>query len=158
MIFVTTFIFTLILSYVAHAVPACGDAAPPEELYEPYEVTFDAQRILYDVRWDTKYDYPNGDTSNVSCHNLAPLYPHFHNIPHFLLIGAAFDVKWGPSCTKCWNLTNIKTRKSIYLLAIDYTPSGFKLGKRVFDAFMGVGTVGAKVEATLALPRFCLFK
>ncbi len=80
MIFVTTFILTLILSYVARAVPACGDAAPPEELYrdeaeyyEPYEVTFDAQSIIPEpVWWDTKYDNPNGNTHNVTCSNLDP--------------------------------------------------------------------------------------
>ncbi len=150
MIFFTTFILTLILSYVARAVP--------EELYEPYEVTFDAQPILYDIAWDIKYDDPHGDTENVTCSNIATQYPHFVDIPDFPYIGAAFNVKQGPSCIKCWKLTNVKTRKSMFLYSIDYTPSGFKLGKKLFDSFIGTGTVGAKVEAASISPTFCIIK
>ncbi len=161
MIFFTTFILTLILSYVARAVPACGDAASPEELYEPYELTFDSPPIIvFNATWDIKYDNPNGNTHNVTCSNLDPPYPHFHNIPQFPYIGAAFDVRWGPGgCLKCWKLTNLKTRRSIYLFAIDATPNGFKLGKRVFEAFTG-GTVEVKVEATLdsGPPSVCGFR
>ena len=157
MIFVTTFILTLILSYVARAVPACGDAAPPEELYrdeaeyyEPYEVTFDAQSIIPEpVWWDTKYDNPNGNTHNVTCSNLARRHPHLDDFPDFPYIGAAFDVQKGPTCSKCWKLTNLRTHESIAFYALDNTNSGFKLGKGVFDVFIGAGVQGAKVEATV---------
>ena len=156
MIFFTTFIFTIILSYVARAVPTCGDAAPPEELYEPYEVTFDAQSIiLSNATWDIKYDNPNGDTNNVTCSSLAPQYPHFHDFPQFPYIGAAFYI-WGPTCGMCWKLTNLKTQKSIYLFAIDYNPGGFKLGKDVFTAFTG-GTAEVEVEATSISSSVCGF-
>ncbi len=154
----TTFILTLILSYVARAVPACGDAAPPEELYEPYEVTFDAEPIILEPAWwDTKYDNPNGDTSNVTCTSLAPGYPHFHDFPQFPYIGAAFDVK-RDSCSKCWQLTDLKTRKTIVLVAIDFTPSGFKLGKNVFTAFTGGTVMPVQVEATLLTHSICGFR
>ncbi len=157
MIFFTTFILTLILSYVARAVPACGNAAPPEELYEPYEVTFDTLPILLaNATWDTKYDNPNGSTHNVTCSNLAHQYPYFHNIPHWPYIGAAFDVKKGPSCSTCWKLINSKTGKSISFFAIDYTHDGFKLGKKVFHALTG-GTVEVKIEATLVPLSVCGF-
>ncbi len=150
MVFFTTFILTLILSYVARAVPACADAAPPEELYEPYEVTFDVGPIIFvDVGWDLKYDDPDGSTNNVTCSNLARRHPHLDDFPDFPNIGAAFDVQNGPTCSTCWKLTNLKTHESIAFLAIDNTNSGFKLGKEVFDVFIGEGVHGAKVEAAL---------
>ncbi len=155
MIFLATFILTLILSNVARAVPACGDAAPPEELYEQYEVMFDAQPIfLENATMDVKYDNWNGDTRTVTCSNLAPQFPHFHNFPQFPRIGAAFNVKQGPGCSKCWRLTDSKTRRSISLFAIDATHDGFKLGKRVFEALTG-GTVEVKVEARLVPLSVC---
>ncbi len=166
MIFVTTFILTLILSYVARAVPACGDAAPPEELYrdeaeyyEPYEVTFDAQSIIPEpVWWDTKYDNPNGNTHNVTCSNLAPHYPHFNKIPHWPYIGASFDVKPGRGCGKCWKLTYPKSKKSISFLAVDHTPKGFKIGKKVYTLLTGGTAEPVQVQATMVPLSVCGYK
>jgi len=157
MIFFTTFILTLILSYVARAVPACGGVVPPEELHEPYEATFDAEPIFLEIAaWDTKYDDWNGNTNSVTCSNLSHQYPHFHNLPDFPYIGASFVVKRDPGCSRCWKLTNPKTSKSIFLLDIDATKRGFKLGKKVFEGFTGE-TEEMKIEAQLVSLSDCDF-
>ena len=43
MIYFTTLIFTLLLSHIARAVPACGDVASPEDQYDTYD---DGQPVL----------------------------------------------------------------------------------------------------------------
>jgi Cerato-platanin len=103
MIYYTTFIFTLLLAYVARAVPACGDVASPEDMYDPmYD---DEQLVLatYKATWDDKYDNANGDTIGVVCSSLAPKYPHFKVIPHFPYIGGVSNIRGNsPNCGKCW--------------------------------------------------------
>ena len=104
MIYFTTLIFTLLLSHIARAMPACGDVASPEDVYD----TYDDELILatYKVTWDATYDNPNGNTNGVACsngpHGLAGAYPKFHNFPDFPYLGGAFDTKWGSAnCRKC---------------------------------------------------------
>jgi hypothetical protein len=57
MIYFTTFIFTLLLSHIARAMPPCGDVASPEELFD----TYDDEQVLasYKVTWDATYDGNN---------------------------------------------------------------------------------------------------
>ena len=157
MIYFTTFIFTLLLSHVAHAVP-CGDVASSQELYNT------DQPILstYKVTWDATYDNPDGSTNSVACSNgpngLAGTYPYFEDFPDFPYLGGAFDIKWGsPNCGKCWNLTDTQTSRWIYFTAIDATESGFNIGQEAFTALNG-GTVGngtLEVEAISVPVHFC---
>ena len=164
MIHLATFIFTLLLAYIARAMPACGDFASPQGLYDTYD---DDGLVLatYKVTWDATYDNPNGNTDSVACSNgpngLAPKYPHFKSFPDFPYLGGAFDVKWGsPNCGKCWKLTDKNTHRTIYFTAIDAAGNGFNIGKKAFIALNG-GTVGAgtlEAEAISVPHHFCGFK
>ena len=162
MIYFTSFIFTLLLAHIARAVPACGDIASPEGVYNP---TIDTEQAVihatFKVTWDSIYCNPKGNTSSVACSNLAGKYPYFGDFPSFPYLGGAFDIKFGsPNCGKCWKLINTKNRKSIYFTAIDSAESGFNLGKCAFIELNG-GTVGSGIlEAeAIAVPRhFCGFK
>jgi Cerato-platanin len=164
MIYFTAFIFTLLLSHIARAMPTCDDAASPQDTYDMYD---DVQLVLasYKVTWDATYDNGNGNTNSVACsngpHGLAGDYPHFKNFPDFPYLGGAFDTKWGSSnCGKCWKLTVQKTKRSIYFTAIDAAGNGFNIGKHAFIALNG-GTVGnGTLEAeAISVPRhFCGFK
>jgi hypothetical protein len=143
MIYFTTFTLTLILSHVVRATPACGDISPPEELYNPtYADYADDQNTLpnpfCNVAWSSYYDNPNGDTNKVACNNFAHRYPHFHNIPRFPYIGGAWNIKRGSrSCFSCWNLTDVKTRKTIFVTVINSAKSGGVISKEAFNVLNG---------------------
>ena len=138
MIYFTTFIFTLLLSHIARAVPACGDDASPKGLYDPtYD---DVQQPIqpphhHKITWDRKYDHRHGDTKSVTCSHLAHRYPHFKDFPQFPNIGAAFDIHGPPHCGKCWKLHH--KNKSISLTAIDHAAKGFKISKEAFEKLNG---------------------
>jgi hypothetical protein len=163
MIYFTTFIFTLLLSHIARAMPPCGDFASPQNVYDMYD---DEQLILptYEVTWDSTYDNPNGDTNSVACSNgpngLAGEYPYFNDFPDFPYLGGAFDTKWGsPNCRKCWKLTDTQTGRIIFIAAIDAAGGGFNIGKHAFIALNG-GTVGSgtlEAEAYAVPGNFCGF-
>ncbi|KAN0126477.1 Cerato-platanin domain containing protein [Russula decolorans] len=163
MIYVATFVFTLLLSHIARAMPACGVVASPEDLYHTYDYE---QLVLatYKVTWDATYDNPNGNTNGVACSNgpngLADTYPQFHNFPDFPYLGGAFDTKWGSSnCGKCWKLTNKKTGRWIHFTAIDAAGGDFNIGKKAFILLNG-GTVGAgtlDAEARSVAGHLCGF-
>ena len=165
MIHFNTFILTFLLSHIARAIPACGDAASLENLYDPtYD---DIQQPLitsYKVTWDGTYDNKHGDTNSVACsngpHGLAHRYPHFKDFPDFPYIGGAFDVHWGsPNCGKCWRLHNKKTNKSISLIAIDADGGGFNIAKEAFIKLGGnVGSGTLEAEAKEVPPSVCGFK
>ena len=157
MIYFTSFIFTLLLAHVARAVPACGDVASSQEVYDSEEPLL----ATYKVTWDATYDNPKGKTTSVACSNLAPIVPYFKDFPDFPYLGGAFDVKFGsPNCGKCWKLTDKKTHRFIYFTAIDATSPGFNIGKKAFIDLNG-GTVGAgtlEAEAIAVPKHFCGFK
>ena len=164
MIYFTTLIFTLLLSHIARAVPACFDVASPKDQYDTYD---DGQLVLatYKVTWNAKYDDPNGSTNSVACsngpHGLAGEYPHFKNFPDFPYLGGAYDTNHGSSnCGKCWKLTNTKTHRWIYFTSIDGAGSGYSIGKRAYTELNG-GTVGSgsmEAEAQSVPGHFCGFK
>jgi len=161
MIYFATFIFTLLLSHIARAVPACGDDASPKDLYDP--VYDDVQQpfvLEYSVTWDDKYDNKLGETKTLTCSKLAHKYPKFKDLPNFPYIGAAFDVKNGFHCGKCWKLRNKKTDKSISLTAVDYIPNleGFKISKEAFKKLGGKSGVRLEVEAQEVKSSVCGFK
>jgi hypothetical protein len=162
MIYFTTFIFTLLLSHITHAVPACGDAASPKDLYDPmYDDVQEPFLADHKVTWDAKYGHKHGDTKKVECSKLAHRYPHFVDFPDFPYIGAAFNVKHGShNCGKCWKLRNKKNNKSISLTVIDHTEKGFKISKEAFEKLNNgkPGTTLDDVEAHEVPPSVCGFK
>jgi Cerato-platanin len=163
MIYFTTFIFTLLLSHIARAVPACGDDASPKDLYDTsYDDVQQPLFIEYRVEYDEKYDHKNGDTKKLACgHSLAPRYPHLKDIPHYPYIGAAFDIHKGShNCGKCWKLHNKKTNKTISLSAVDSTEKGFKVSKEAYEKLGGKpgGHGHLDVEAEHIPPSVCGFK
>jgi hypothetical protein len=172
MIYFATFVFTILLSHIARAMPACGDVASPEGLYDTYDDTYDDEQFLeqpvlddtYKVTWDSTYDNPNGNTDSVACsngpHGLAGTYPQFKDFPISPYIGGAFDVKWGsPNCGKCWKLYNKKTNKSISLIAIDAAGTGFNIAKEAFIKLGGnVGSGTLDAQAKQVPPSVCGFR
>jgi len=169
MIYFSIFILTLILSHIARAMPACDDVddvAPPEELYDP---TYNDDQqilpiILYNVTYSTKYDNKYGDTNKTACntgpHGLAHRFPHFKNFPHFPKIGGAWNVKWGSQyCGSCWNLTNVKNRKTISIIAMDKAKSGYNISHEAFKILHGGGWGHVlKAEAKLVAPYWCGYR
>jgi hypothetical protein len=156
MIYFTTFILTLLLSHIAHATSAC-DAS--EELHNPYADS--AQRdqdtlappnipppgILYNVTWAGKY---TGDPKNVTCSNPTRQYPHFGDIPRFPNYGGAWNVvsKDSKFCRTCWNLTDPKTRKTIFIIVIDTAkPGWYNISQEAFIVLNG-GHSGKALQAT----------
>jgi hypothetical protein len=163
MIYLTTFILTLLLSHIARATPACGDVTSPEELYDPTYT--DAQNalpiVVYNVTWTNKYDNKNGSTNCVACSNLADRYPHFRDFPGFPYIGGAFNIERGsPNCGECWRLTNLRIHISIYFTAIDTATSGFNITRESFIALNGgkLGNGTLQAEAALVPRHLCGFK
>jgi Cerato-platanin len=163
MIYFTTFILTLLLSHIARATPACGDVASPEELYDPtYADAADGQHvlpiILYNVTWTTKYDNKSGSTKSGACSNLARHYPHYKDFHDFPYIGGAYNVKPNNQyCGSCWNLTDLKTNKTISLVVLDSTKTGYNISKEAFNKLNGgkVGSTWLQAEAKPVLPHFC---
>jgi hypothetical protein len=156
MIYFTTFIFTLLLSHIARATPACGDVASPEELSDPAYA--DTQQdlhtlpiIVYNVTWTNEYDHKNGNTKNVACHKYFDhKYPHFKDFPRFPYIGGAWNVKKGSKiCGTCWNLTDLKTHKTISIAPIDSAAANhYNISKEAFNVLNG-GLLGSKwLQAT----------
>ena len=156
MIYFTTFIFTLLLSHIACALPGCGDAAPPEDLYEPtYDDVQEPLFTNYPVEWDKKYDGGNHDTKNLSC---AHRYPHYKNIPHYPYIGGASFIRPGPSCSRCWKLHNKKTNKTVSVSVVDHaSPPGFKVSKKVYDDLGGKPGKKMEVEGNMVPRSVCGF-
>ncbi|KAI0265480.1 hypothetical protein BGY98DRAFT_1035672 [Russula aff. rugulosa BPL654] len=112
MIYFTTFIFTLLLSHITRAVPACGNAASPKDLYD---TTYDDSRGVASTQ-------PDGDTKTLDIY----LFPS---------IGGAFDIKNKISfaCNRCWKLHNPKTSRSLYILAVDAAKTGLNISKTAFQ-------------------------
>ena len=124
MIYFTTFIFTLLLSHITRAVPACGNAASPKDLYDttnddvqqPFDLPLPTINVT--VTWSSFYDNPNGDTKTLVCPERVP---HFKDIHDFPLIGGASDIKNKTSfvCNRCWRLYNPKTSVALTIFAVD---------------------------------------
>ena len=152
MVYFAILIFTLLLSHIARAMHACGDAASPQDVYNAY----DDEEIFatFSVSKDIIYDNPDGNTPGVVCSDLAKTFPLFPKFPAFPYLGGAFDIKYGsaknPTCGQCWKLTNKKTSRSIYLTAIDaVTNSAFNIGSVAYNDLDGGSgsTTPMEVEA-----------
>ena len=161
MIYFTTLIFTLLLSHIARAVPACGNVASPQNIYDAY----DDELVLVDTKvvLDTtgKYDNPNSKTSDTTCTNLAVKYPQFKNFVGFSNIGGSPNIKPGnlAHCGWCWKLTNKKTGKSIYFTTVDSHAHSFNLGTMAFRELSGGTETGPlDVDAVPIHSAPCPFK
>jgi hypothetical protein len=126
-------------------------------MYDPMYGDEQVMFATYTATWDSKYDNSNGYTNSTACPSLAPKYPYFHNIPHFPLLGAAFNIQGhkSPNCGHCWKLTNTKTHRTIYFTAIDTTKSGFVLSGGAFVMLTGGSTRPLEVEAKEVPPQLC---
>ena len=153
MIYFTTFILTLLLSHTARAMPACGDVAAPEELYD---TTFtDAQHApISNVTWSSYYDDPDGDTNKTACPPLGPFYQHFKDIPNFPYIGG---VRGGLiPCRACVKLRNVKPPyRTIHITIMDSASNGYNISKEAFNALNGGPGTNLYAEPSVADPRFC---
>ena len=136
--------------------PACGDVAPPEELYN---TTFtDAQHappnVVSDVTWSIYYDDPNGDTKKTACSHLAGRYPHFKDFPHPPYIGS---VKGGLiPCLTCVKLKNTKPPyRTIHITIINSAAAGYEISKEAFNALNGGPGTKLQAEPSVADPSNC---
>ena len=166
MIYFITFILTTLLSHIARATPACGDVAPPEELYDPTYT--DAQRdqhslppILYNVTWTHNYD-PNHSTKGIACFHIGPLYPQFKDIPYYpRIVGMSFIKSHPERCGTCWNLTAVKPpHKTISVTVIDSdeTGSAANLPEMAFNLLNGGPGISLIADFKEVDPRHCRFK
>lgn len=158
MIYFTIFVFTLLFSHIARATPACGDVTSPEVIYDP--IYADAQVaqhatpippiFIYNVTWSNEYDNKNGNTSKVICNTLDHRFPHFGDFPHFPYIGGAWNIlRNSLLCGSCWNLTDLKTRKTVFVTIIDHSRGGYNISKEAFNELNG-GKLGSKTLQAVA--------
>ena len=175
MIYFTTFILALLLSHIACATATCDDVFSPDDaimyadaqqgqhaLHKP-PVTKPPPKsttppkpppvVLHSIACTNKYDNPNGSTKSVTCSNLAHKYPHFGNFPHFPYIGGAWNITSSSSkaCGACVNLTDPKTRKTVFITVIDRArttkPGWYNISEVAFKALNG-GKPGIVLQAS----------
>jgi hypothetical protein len=161
MIYFTTFIFTLLLAHIARAVPACGDVASPEEVFDTYDYELVPATATYKVTFDYIYDSAFFNTNGVACDNLSGTYPQLKDFPGFPFLGGSFDASRNTStCGKCWKLYNKKSSETVYITAIDKAGVGFNIARTAFIELNG-GTLGAgtlEAEAEPVPGYYCGFK
>jgi hypothetical protein len=159
MMYFTTLIVTLLLSHIARAMPACGDVASPQDMYDIYD---NEQLVLapYRATLNQLFDNPDSNTNGVACsdgqNGLASRFPQFKYFNTFPFVGGAVDTRWNSTnCGKCWQLTNPKNGWWVYFTAIDAS-GGFNIGQRTFAALGGSVAAGAMdVEAVPVDRSFC---
>ena len=165
MICFITFILTTLLTHIARATPACGDVACPEKLYNP--AIADAQQdqhtlfpIVQDnVKWTHKYD-PNRSTKGITCSYFPSHYPQFKDFPFYPNIGGMSFIKSHPElCGTCWNLTVVKSHKTISVMAIDSDEAGWvDLTEKAFNLLNGGPGISLKAIPEKVDARYCRFK
>jgi hypothetical protein len=158
MIYLTTFIFTLLLTQITRALPqACGEPivseSPSPELYgdAPYNLPVPSHLRTW---YNKEYDQGHRSLNGVACSNgefgLVSRFPTFRDVPSFPFIGGAFDVAWNsPNCGGCWRLTNRANNDSIHITAIDTADAGFKISEVAFKKLSG-GPLGSGVLDVVA--------
>ena len=159
MFLLTTFIATLFVTQIVHAVPQpCQYSISPqlsttEEHFRNGNATYTAQR-------DSKYDKGATLLTSTTCSQtqFAKDYPKFKDVPLFGKIGGAFNTPSNKPpyypCGAIWELTNAGDEsKSAFFVAIDsssVTGVEFALSNSVFKALGGSdSTQGLKVEAKI---------
>lgn len=159
MVYITTFILTLLLSHIARALPrACGDVivislesdSPRGLSYGDgdgqYTIPNPVPMAQYKTSYDPTYDNQDVSMDKVACsdgrHGLAARFATFRDIPTFPYIGGAFDIVWNsPNCGSCWLLTNTANNMSITITTIDTAGLGFNIAESAFEDLNG-GDVG----------------
>ena len=129
--------------------PPTPTKPPPKSTTPP----FPPPGLLYDVTWAPKYGNKNVSTKSATCSNLARQYPHFGNFPHFPYIGGAWNINSSSSkaCGECVNLTDPKTRKTIFITIMDKAkttkPGWYNISEVAFKALNG-GKSGTVLQAS----------
>lgn len=109
------------------------------------------------VSYEPQYDNASGDLASTACsdgqNGLITRFgwQHFGDVPSFPYIGGAETIAgWNsPSCGTCWQLTYADTGKSINVLAVDHTDSGFNIAQEALDDLTNgqAGQLG-RIDAT----------
>ena len=110
------------------------------------------------VSYDQTYDNASGSLDTVACSDgpnglETKGYTTFGSLPHFPNIGGAAAVAgWNsPQCGTCWQLTY--NGKSINVLAVDHTDSGFNIALGAMQSLTGGNAIDlGVVTATVAGP------
>ncbi|KAF7970192.1 hypothetical protein HWV62_24838 [Athelia sp. TMB] len=99
------------------------------------------------LSYDQTYDTKSTSLSTVACSDgtnglLTAGFTTFGSLPKFPYIGGAQAVAgWNsPNCGSCWNVTytnSKKVSKSISVLAIDHTDSGFNIALEAMNTLTG---------------------
>ena len=106
------------------------------------------------VSYDNTYDQSSGSLTTVACSDgengmLHLGYTTFGSLPNFPNIGGAAAIAgWNSDqCGTCWQLTY--KGKSINVLAIDHTDSGFNIAQEAMDTLTGGQAVFlGRIDAT----------
>ena len=106
------------------------------------------------VSYDQTYDNASGSLDTVACSDgpnglETKGYTTFGSLPHFPNIGGAAAVAgWNsPQCGTCWQLTY--NGKSINVLAVDHTDSGFNIALEAMNTLTNNQAVFlGRVDAT----------
>ncbi|KAI8984927.1 Cerato-platanin [Trametes punicea] len=105
------------------------------------------------VSYDQTYDNSSGDLHTVACSDgpnglLTKGFTTFGSLPNFPNIGGAAAVAgWNsPNCGTCWKLTY--NGKSINVLAVDHTDSGFNIALEALNTLTdGEGVFLGRIDA-----------
>ncbi|KAJ5505142.1 Cerato-platanin [Penicillium fimorum] len=110
------------------------------------------------VSFDPKYDIGTSSLTTVSCSDginglITEGYTDFASLPSFPNIGGAITISgWNsPNCGKCYELhySNGKIDKTINVIAIDASPSGFNIGLQAMNTLTnGLAEELGRVDAT----------
>ena len=159
MIYFTTFIFTLLLSHIARAVPACGDAASPKDLYDStYDDVQQPFPTKYKVSWDEKYDKKTTSTKSITCSNLAPKYADFDEIPNYPYIGGGAHIKLnGQYCEECWEFSYNKNTVYVSIVDDHVDKGDFVISHKAFEKLYGGGGTKVVAEGRRVPLGFCKF-
>ncbi|EIN07918.1 eliciting plant response-like protein [Punctularia strigosozonata HHB-11173 SS5] len=109
------------------------------------------------VSYDNAYDNASGSLTTVACsdgaNGLITRYGFqtFGDIPVFPHIGGAAVVPgWNSAeCGTCWQLTYAGTGKSINVLVVDHTDTGFNVAQEALDELTNGNAVAfGRIDAT----------
>jgi hypothetical protein len=121
-------------------------------------ISFAIPAFAVTVSYDNTYDNPNGSLTTIACsdgaNGLITRYGFntFRDIPNFPHIGGAAAIAgWNSTqCGTCWKLTYSGTGKSINVLAIDHTDSGFNIAQEALDELTnGQAVQFGRIDATV---------
>ena len=154
MIYFDMFILTLLLSHIARATPACGLPLPrsyatprmPTPKRPTRPLHYRLQCHMVEVRRQERRHHQG---------SLLHSLPHFKNFLDFPYTGGAWNVRLGSDyCGWCWNLTDLKNHKAIYVTLIDNARTGYNISKEAYNVLSG----GQPSKTLLAEAKLCILK